>query len=80
MYSQTCHVTYLPDLLDFGAAFADERAALAGGHDEAEGDGRLGKSRVVVGVDNVLGTGREETHLECRNHAHKLYKEGKHII
>lgn len=39
--------THLSDLLDLGAALADERAALTGRDDQPQGDGRLAGHRAV---------------------------------
>ena len=41
---------HLADLLDLGAALADKRAALRGGHDEAQGDGGSGDARAAAAV------------------------------
>lgn len=49
---------YLPDLLDLGAAFADEGPALAGGdHQPQRHRGLAGGGAVAHGVDDVLWAG-----------------------
>lgn len=46
---------YLPHLLDLGASFPDQGAALAGRHHESQGDrGLTGGRTVAHGVDDVL--------------------------
>ena len=62
---QTSSPTYFSDLLDFGAPFADEGAALAGGDDEADGDGWFGHTAAaapcaVSCVLNVLQGGKQQ--------------------
>lgn len=48
-------MAYLSHLFDFGAALPDERAALAGWHNEPQGDGRLaGGWTVTHRIDYVL--------------------------
>lgn len=48
-------ILYLSHFFDFGASFTDERAALTGGHHEAQGDrGLTGGWAVAHGVDYIL--------------------------
>lgn len=54
---------YLSHLLDLGASFPDQGAALAGRHHESQRDGGLTGGRTVAhGVDDVLEDAWSERH------------------